>query len=296
MASEPLRLIVLTGSDRPEVRTAWDTLLPVLNRTDGIQVVGEFTRSDDVPEGLAADVAVVLGGDGSILRGCRQMGRRQLPIAGINLGQLGFLADLTPEEFRRCLPKLRDRRFDVDEFLMFEWTHRSESGDRQTGLGLNEITITSARASRMIDVCLSIDDEPVTTFSCDGLILSTPVGSTAHNLSAGGPILRQDLQAFCITPICPHTLTVRPIVDTADRTYILSVSRSRDGARLVVDGQIDRPLQPGDQVIVRRAEACFRKIRFPGHSYYSTLHRKLGWRGQPNYRQQSGGQTEGGSS
>ncbi len=157
-------------------------------------------------------------------------------------------------------------------------------------------SISSARASRMIDVCLSIDDEPVTTFSCDGLILSTPVGSTAHNLSAGGPILRQDLQAFCITPICPHTLTVRPIVDTADRTYILSVSRSRDGARLVVDGQIDRPLQPGDQVIVRRAEACFRKIRFPGHSYYSTLHRKLGWRGQLNYRQQSGGQTEGGSS
>ena len=140
----------------------------------------------------------------------------------------------------------------------------------------------------MLDINLEIDGQPVTTFSCDGLIISTPVGSTAHNLSAGGPILRQDLQAFSITPICPHTLTVRPIVDSAERTYALTVSNAPAGAMLVLDGQISRPIGPTDCILIRRAEATFKLVRFPGHSYYSTLHRKLGWRGQLDYRERKG--------
>jgi len=259
-------------------------LLPVLKTTDGIAVVGEFTRSEDIGVDVSADVVIVLGGDGSILRGCRQLGHNQIPMAGINLGRLGFLADLTLDEFHTRLPQLRKREFEVGEHLMFECTHRLPDGSTHVDLGLNEVTIASANALRMVDISLEIDEQPVTTFSCDGLILSTPVGSTAHNLSAGGPILRQDLQAFCITPICPHTLTVRPIVDTADRTYSLSVSETRDGAMLVIDGQINRPLRPGEQVTVRRAAPTFKKIRFSGHSYYSTLHRKLGWRGQLHYQ------------
>ncbi len=287
MPPAPLRLIVLTGSDHPEVRTAWDMLLPLLEETDGIEVIGEFTRSEDIESDISADVVIVLGGDGSILRGCRQMGHNQLPMAGINLGRLGFLADLTLEEFQTRLPQLRNGEFEVGEHLMFECTHQLLDGSIHTDLGLNEVTIASANALKMVDISLEIDHQPVTTFSCDGLILSTPVGSTAHNLSAGGPILRQDLQAFCVTPICPHTLTVRPIVDTADRTYNLSVSETRDGAMLVIDGQISRPFLPGEQVTVRRANATFKKIRFSGHSYYSTLHRKLGWRGQLDYQERN---------
>lgn len=286
MHKDPLKLIVLTGSDRAEVRAAWDTLRPVVNRFSGIEVVGEYTRSDSISD-TDADIVIVLGGDGSILRGCRQLGHNQIPIAGINLGRLGFLADLTLEEFEACLPRLRDRDFEVAEYLMFECTHQLSDGT-EIDLGLNEVTVTSASALKMVDISLEIDDEPVTTYSCDGLILSTPVGSTAHNLSAGGPILRQDLQAFCITPICPHTLTVRPIVDTAERTYRLSVGEARDGAMLVIDGQINRHVLPGDSITIRRADATFQKIRFPGHSDYSTLHRKLGWRGQLDYRDRRG--------
>ena len=292
MPPPPLKLIVLTGSDRPEVKQTWKTLLPSFDQMDGITVVGEYPRSRDIEEEIDADIVVVLGGDGSILRGCRQLGRQQIPIVGINLGRLGFLADLTLEEFQRFLPQLRRREFDVGEYLMFECTHHAADGTTHVDLVLNEVTVTSANALRMVDISLQIDGQPVTTFSCDGLIVSTPIGSTAHNLSAGGPILRQDLQAFCITPICPHTLTVRPIVDTADRTYSLSVGKSRDRALLVVDGQINRPIAPGDQVIVRRAEPTFKKVHFPGHSYYSTLHRKLGWRGQLDYRDRKGHEQE----
>lgn len=279
---------MLTGSDRPEVQQAWQTLLPQLSQADGIDVVGEFPRGNDQHQDVDADLVVVLGGDGSILRGCRQLGRRQIPIVGINLGRLGFLADLTLEEFQDRLPLLQRREYEVSEYLMYECRHQQADGVSHVDLGLNEVTVTSETALQMVDISLGIDGQPVTTFSCDGLIVSTPIGSTAHNLSAGGPILRQDLQAFCITPICPHTLTVRPIVDTADRTYSLSVNESRDGAMLVIDGQINRPIRVGDEITVRRAEATFKKVHFPGHSYYSTLQNKLGWRGQLDYRERRG--------
>jgi NAD+ kinase len=292
MARKSLKLIVLTGSDRPEVRSAWQSLLPYLKQTNGIEVVGEYPRSKDIEDTVDADMVVVLGGDGSILRGCRQLGQQQIPIVGINLGRLGFLADLTLEEFHQLLPQLQRREFEIGKYLMFECTHRLADGTSYVDLGLNEVTVTSSTALRMVDISLDIDDHPVTTFSCDGLIISTPIGSTAHNLSAGGPILRQDLEAFCITPICPHTLTVRPIVDTADRTYSLSVGESRAGAMVVIDGQINRPFHSGDRITIRRADATFKKVHFPGHSYYSTLHRKLGWRGQLDYRERIGQQTD----
>ena len=283
-----MKIIVLTGSDRPEVLDAWSQLVPELRASSGVEVVGTYSREEQVPHDIDADLVVVLGGDGSILRGCRQLGASQKPIVGINLGRLGFLADLTTEDFCRNLEQLINGQYDIVEHLMFECQHRLEDGSIKTDLGLNEVTITSGSSLKMLDIKLEIDFEPVTTFSCDGLIISTPVGSTAHNLSAGGPILRQDLQAFCITPICPHTLTVRPIVDSAERTYGLTVPAAPEGVMLVIDGQISRAFGPGDHVTVKRANATFKLVHFPGHSYYSTLHRKLGWRGQLDYRERKG--------
>lgn len=284
----PLKLIVLTGSDRDEVLDAWKTLLPTLEAAEGVELVGTYSRNQDIAPDTDADLVVVIGGDGSILRGCRQLGTRQLPIVGINLGRLGFLADLTLEDFCNNIQKLKDQEFTVAEHLMFRCDHIKSDGTVHSELGLNEVTVTSAGSLKMLDINLEIDDEAVTTFSCDGLIISTPVGSTAHNLSAGGPILRQDLQAFSITPICPHTLTVRPIVDSSERKYGLTVSSAPDGVMLVIDGQNSRPIEADDRIIVKRADATFKLIRFPGHSYYNTLHRKLGWRGQLDYRERKG--------
>ncbi|MDG1894343.1 MAG: NAD(+)/NADH kinase [Fuerstiella sp.] len=288
MPSSTLKVIVLTGSDRPEVLEAWSQLVPQLRASAGVEVVGTYSREEQLAQDIDADLVVVLGGDGSILRGCRQLGASQKPIVGINLGRLGFLADLTTEDFCRNLDQLKRGQYDIVEHLMFECQHHQDDGSIKTDLGLNEVTITSGSSLKMLDIKLEIDFDPVTTFSCDGLIISTPVGSTAHNLSAGGPILRQDLQAFCITPICPHTLTVRPIVDSAERTYGLTVPEAPEGVMLVIDGQISRAFGPRDRVTVKRADATFKLVRFPGHSYYSTLHRKLGWRGQLDYRERKG--------
>ena len=288
MKDPDLKIVVLTGSDRPDILSAWTDLQSFLGGVKGVRVVGAFSRSEPIPEDLPADMVVVLGGDGSILRGCRQLGQRQLPIIGVNLGRLGFLTDLSPAEFRKGLVQLKRGHYSTVEHLMFRCSHHQSDGTVKTDLGLNEVTITSAGSLKMLDIILRIDEEDITTFSCDGLIISTPVGSTAHNLSAGGPILRQELQVFVITPICPHTLTVRPIVDSADRVFRLSVKDAPPGVMVVIDGQIHRPLAGTDHVEVRRAEQTLKLIRLPGHSYYGTLHRKLGWQGQLDYRERRG--------
>jgi NAD+ kinase len=285
MPSTDLRLIVLTGGDRPEVQVALRNLLPFLRDTEGVSLVGTFSRDQTIPLGLHADLVLVLGGDGSILRGCRQLGTQQIPIIGVNLGRLGFLTDLSPEDFLEGLSQLRSGNYEIVEHLMLECRFHQADGFVHTDLGLNEVTVTSGGSLKMLDIRMEIDGVEVTTFSCDGLIISTPVGSTAHNLSAGGPILRQDLQVVAITPICPHTLTVRPIVESADRTFSLTVSTPPPGVCVVIDGQIRRPVAAGDRIVIRRAEPTFKLVRLPGHNYYNTLHRKLGWHGQLDYQE-----------
>lgn len=289
MSPRVLKLIVLTGSERPEVQEAWNELVPFLDADSDVEVVGTYSRHQKIPASKRADLVIVLGGDGSILRGCRQLGSRQIPIVGVNLGRLGFLTDLNPDDFREGLVQLKAGRYSIVEHLMFECQFLKQDGQSFRDLGLNEVTVTSGGALKMLDIHLEIDREDITTFSCDGLIVSTPVGSTAHNLSAGGPILRQELEVFAITPICPHTLTVRPIVESADRTIVLSVADPPVGVTMVIDGQIHRPVEAGDRIVIQRAKPTFKLVRLPGHSYYGTLHRKLGWHGQLDYRDRRGG-------
>jgi NAD+ kinase len=140
-----------------------------------------------------------------------------------------------------------------------------------------------------LDVDLYVDAELVTTYSFDGLIVSTPVGSTAHNLSAGGPILRQDLQAFVISPISPHTLTNRPVVDSADRVYELVVREPHAGTTVVADGRVVCQVEPNDRVRIERSAAHFQLVAFPGHGYYRTLREKLGWGGRMSKRMKDEG-------
>ncbi|MCA9052401.1 MAG: NAD(+)/NADH kinase [Planctomycetaceae bacterium] len=282
---DPLQLFVIARDDSPRVQEAWDEVRSVLKRRKGVEVLAVSSAGDaeeERPDG--AELAVVIGGDGAILRACRAFGDRQIPILGVNAGRLGFLADLSPADFRANIRQIESRNYSIARHLMFACEHHRTDGEVETHLGLNEAAILSAGALQMIDVHLEIDGREVTTYSSDGLIVSTPVGSTAHSLSAGGPILRQDLQAFVVTPICPHTLTVRPLVDGADCVYRLTVPRAADGVMLVIDGQIKTPFGSHDAAIVRRADVAFQLARIPGHSYYGTLHRKLGWAGQPRYR------------
>jgi len=284
MPGESLRLIILARDDSPRIEQARAELREFLSRQSGVDVAAAGTIEDLRIDDVDADLVVTLGGDGAILRACRKLGRRQQPILGINLGRLGFLADLSPQEFRDEFPKIQQRQYRVVDHLMFDCEIHRADGSAERHLGLNEVAVSSAASLRMLDVNLAIDGELVTTYSCDGLIVSTPIGSTAHSLSAGGPILRQDLRAFVITPICPHTLTNRPLVDDAGCTYTLTVPDVPTGAMIVIDGQIRRPLLEGDVISIAAADVTFQLAKVPGHSYYRTLHRKLGWGGQPRYR------------
>lgn len=283
MSDSPLRLLVLARDDIARVKQGAEAVTAFLQSQPNVQLVDAIADGDGSLDGLNADLVLVLGGDGAILRACHQLGRNQLPILGVNFGRLGFLADLSPDEFREMFPLLQQRQFRIVEHLMFECVLRRADGTSETFLGLNESIVCAASSLQMIEVRLAIDERPVTTYSGDGLIISTPVGSTAHSLSAGGPLLRQELDAFVITPICPHTLSNRPLVDHADCVYELSLADMSKEALLVVDGQYRRPLQTGDVVQVKRAPVTFKLMKLPGRSYYTTLQRKLGWSGQPLY-------------
>ncbi|QDT54008.1 putative inorganic polyphosphate/ATP-NAD kinase [Caulifigura coniformis] len=280
----PVRVLVIARDQTDRVQNALRVIEPQLRKRAAIEIVDVATSDDCCSEGLDVDLAIVLGGDGAILRSCRQFGEHQLPILGVNLGRLGFLADVMPEELEKALPQIEARRFHVVEHLMFITEHRRANGETASYLGLNETALMAGGSLSMLDVDLAIDDERVTTISGDGIIVSTPVGSTAHSLSAGGPILAQNLQAFVITPICPHALTIRPIVEHADHVYELSMPEAQEGVTLVVDGQIKTPFQSGDRVTIRKAPVSFLLARLPGHSFYNALHRKLGWGGQARYQ------------
>ncbi len=275
-----MRFFILGNEHKAQVAEAAAHLTPILAKF-GEVIVSDLLQKEDL-SAYSADLAIVLGGDGSILRAVRQMGYRQLPVVGVNLGTLGFLADLSPEELVEALPRLLAGEYRVASHLMFECEFPNSQG-RERVLGLNEVVIHAHSVGHIAELDLLIDDEPVTSYRGDGLIISTPIGSTAHSLSAGGPILSQELPAFTITPICPHTLTYRPLVDAAGKKYTIRVSH-REGAELTADGQDLGPLVSGETVTVRRANVEFQLVKVPGRTYYQTLRDKLRWGVPPNYR------------
>jgi NAD+ kinase len=272
------RVMILADGSRADLRDAAERLRPTIGRHLEIAGVSLDFASD--VSGIDADIAIVLGGDGSILRAAHQMGYRQRPVLGVNLGRLGFLAALQPEQLDDALPEIAAGRHQVVEHLMIECTATRGGKVIYEALGLNEASVLAGAPFTMVDVQLYVDGELVTTYSCDGLIVSTPVGSTAHSLSAGGPILRNDIQAIVVTPLSPHTLTHRPVVDSADRTIELVVPEPHAGTSLVVDGRVLGTLEANDRVRIVRSKARFQMIEVRGQSYYRTLHDKLGWGGQ----------------
>jgi NAD+ kinase len=204
------------------------------------------------------------------------------------LGRLGFLAGIPLDQFEQALKAVLAGHCRVIDHLMFQCLVTRDGVERVRSLGLNETAVLGGSPFRIMEVDLYVDGELVTTYSCDGLIISTPVGSTAHSLSAGGPILRKDLKAFVVQPISPHTLTMRPVVDTADRVFEIIVRNPNESASVVVDGVVLQTLRQADRIVVRRARQSFRMIEVEGHGYYRTLREKLGWGGRILRRLQEG--------
>ena len=275
--SRRLRVVLLGAGDRPHVREEAERVKRAL--TQHADVVLQDMAGQSELSTVAADLAVVVGGDGSILRAAKQLGSNQLPIIAVNLGKLGFLADLTADAAIDCLPDICAGNCRIVDHLMFRCKVLRDGKTLHDELGLNETAILGGPPHSMVHIELYVDAELATTYSCDGLIVSTPVGSTAHSLSAGGPILRKDMQAFVISPISPHTLTVRPVVDSANRIYEMVVRQSHESTTVVVDGRDVCRLTEEHRVRIERAAPTFQLIEVHGHSYYQTLREKLGWGG-----------------
>jgi NAD+ kinase len=274
----PLRLAILGNGTKPEVHYESVRLVKSIRKHAGLTVTRIDMASDTDLSRLDtdSDVALVLGGDGTVLHTARRMGDRPTPVLGINVGRLGFLADLTPEGFLGRISDLADRRFTVENLMTLSCTLQSRTGPMRVFRGLNDVVLRAAPAFHLIEIGLSIDGESVMTYRADGLILATPVGSTAHSLSAGGPILPPDAYMFVVTPLCAHTLTQRPLVDSSEKLYEM-IPRGEGATVLVIDGQVQLPIAAGDRVVVRRGQTPFPMIRLPGHSFYRTLRDKLGW-------------------
>lgn len=279
-----MKVYVLGNAQKTGVTTEVQRALTFLEERAEVLTV-DLLQEKDLHEYPAADLALVFGGDGAILRAARQMGYRQVPVLGINLGRLGFLADIHPQELHSSFLQILQGNYRVTRHLMYECVIEDRvTGQTQTLLGLNEVVVHSAPPLHMVHLELDVDGVAISRFGGDGLILSTPVGSTAHNLSAGGPILEQELAAFVITPISPHTLTFRPIVESADKLFTVHLAGGTEEAVTVIDGQLSVGITKDHRIAIRRAPVFFQLVKVPGRSFYQTLRDKLRWGTPPSYR------------
>ena len=225
------------------------------------------------------DVLMALGGDGTVLRAVRTLGGSDKPVLGVNLGSLGFLTSVTEANLDRALDALRKDTFTTSIRSIAEC--RLFRGKRQIGRyhGLNDVVVGWGISSRVNTLSVSVDDEPVAAYVCDGLIVSTPTGSTGHSLSAGGPILHPASPCFVISVICPHTLSTRPLVVSDKSRITVRIVKALKKLLLSVDGQEGCAVQQGDRLEIRRFAKPARFVHLPGYSYFSVLRQKLNWRG-----------------
>ncbi len=224
------------------------------------------------------DLIVVLGGDGTLLAAARDIGERAVPILGVNLGTLGFLAETSSDELQGAMQDVLAGRYLVASRMRLFVS--VESGDRPGAsyLALNDAVIGKSALSRMIDLETRADGAEVMTYHADGLIVATPTGSSAYSLSAGGPLLLPDFEAIVLTPICPHTLSQRPLVLPETCEVEIRIRDARGGeVHLTVDGQVGQELSEGDLVRVRRAMQPVRLLVPPGRNRFEVMRAKLRW-------------------
>ena len=270
-------IILLGNGSKPGVEEVVERLRPEIARRANI-LAEDFTGQKDVSS-LQADLAVVFGGDGSILRAVSQMGPNQIPVLAVHLGALSFLSTIQTDELIPLLDRPGLLQMPVIKHILLhcQFFRGNQPEPVSRHWALNEVVLHAAHAAHIIGIEFFLDRQLVTTYRCTGLIVSTPVGSTAMSLSSGGPILRKDIDAVVISPISPHTLSNRPLVDSPDRFMEL---RAQQPAELFVDGNIATTVQPGDTVQITRASQTFKTIDVPGFCYYKALRSKLGWNGR----------------
>jgi NAD+ kinase len=223
------------------------------------------------------DLIVVLGGDGTMIGAARMVGDSGTPVLGVNFGTLGYLAEFTVEDMTAAMEAVIAGDYTLDRRLMLSATVVRGEEQLMHDRVLNDVVISKSALARIIEIEAWVDEKFVNCFRADGLIVSTPTGSTAYNLSAGGPIIYPSMNAVVVTPICPHTLSNRPLVVPDDVAFELVLKTPREEVALTLDGQVGMPLEYGDRVSVRKSRTTFNLIQAHTRNYFDVLRNKLKW-------------------
>ena len=231
-----------------------------------------------------ADFAVVFGGDGSIISAARSLSQASIPVIGVNVGKLGFLAEFSVDELKDFFPRLTKGTAPIEKRMMLGCRVISEGREKFCSAAINDVFITAGPPFRMIELRMAVDGQPIAGCVSDGLIIATPTGSTAYNLSSGGPILSKKMEAMVITAICPHSLSFRPIVISASCKVEVFGVRVNEGTTISIDGQVSSRLTIDDVVTVERENSNFLIVNNPLRSQWDTLATKLSWAEKPKYK------------
>jgi NAD+ kinase len=246
-----------------------------------INTAGAIKMHGYAPESIPSlvEMIIVLGGDGTLLSAARHVAEAHtdVPIFGVNLGSLGFMAEVSLEELYDNLEKAIAGKLATEDRIMLTASVIRDGERIARHRVLNDAVINKSAVARMIELRVSVNDGHLTTFRADGLILSTPTGSTAYSLSAGGPIIYPTIHCFVLTPICPHTLSIRPIALPDTVTVNVALTSPGEDVLLTLDGQIGFPLLPGDVVEIKKSRFKMKLIKHPSKSYYEILRTKLRW-------------------
>jgi NAD+ kinase len=255
----------------------------VFERELAVALGREDSAFDLETAGEGVSALVVLGGDGTLIRTFRRLRNKEIPLLGINLGGLGFLTEVRLDDLDRALDDLLAGRLKVEKRMTLDGSCRRPGREPAEFTALNEIVVGKGGLARVIKMEAFLDGDYLTAYMADGLIIATPTGSTGYSLSAQGPILSPGTGVILLNPICPHTLTNRPIIIGGERTIRIVMKTAPAETSLTVDGQFGFALQPGDEITARRGADCLRLLTDPVSNYYAILRNKLNWGGRSHY-------------
>jgi NAD+ kinase len=252
----------------------------LLGSTTSAEIDGERIDDQNQPLNTVIDIAMVVGGDGTMLNAARLLSSHDVPAVGVNLGRLGFLTDISLSELEQCLDSLINGDYSIEKRTLLQTSVIKDDEMVFQGICVNDAVISKGNTGRLIEFETRIDGRFVSHTRSDGLIVATPTGSTAYSLSAGGPIIYPTLSVISISPICPHTLSNRPIIiDENSLVEIDSLKTSETHANLALDGLIVHELRGGEIIQLRRAKNKLSMIRIDSHDHFDVLRSKLGWTG-----------------
>ncbi|MDY6272464.1 MAG: NAD(+)/NADH kinase [Selenomonadaceae bacterium] len=279
-----MRIAVFPNVDKPNAGAVLDRIFRFFSERD-VQLMlpmheARFfgcaeTYGVENIEQAPADMALSLGGDGTLLGVCHRYGRNEVPVCGINIGTLGFMADIELDELEDRLEKILVGGYYIEQRLLLAGFVKSNGRERFLGNAINDVVVTKGGMARMLRLGLSINETHLMDYKADGIIVASPTGSTAYSLSAGGPIMNPTIQALLVTPICAHTFNMRPLVVNEHDVIHIHIAAVHQDILVTFDGQESFHLLPGDEVVVRKAQQSARIVKFEDQDYYRILRTKL---------------------